>query len=139
MLSGGVGMAYAVAYSKGRPIGPIKIVKVDGVWMEEKTATAWQAMKAAAARAGIALRATSGFRDMAEQIRLWSLYQARLGNVAARPGYSNHQNGRAIDIAVGGSFTSPTYIWLAENAPRFGFTNDEGKAINEPHHWVRVT
>jgi len=138
VLAGGTGMAYAIAFSRGKPIGPIQINKVDGVWMEAKTAQAWLAMKAAAAKAGIKLIANSGFRDMADQIRLYGLYKAGLGNIAAQPGYSNHQSGRALDIAVGKSWSSPESLWLEANASKFGFSRSEGKAVNEPHHIVRV-
>jgi TP901 family phage tail tape measure protein len=40
---------------------------------------------------------TSGWRSYEEQVRLWNLYQAGIGNLAARPGTSNHEKGFAID------------------------------------------
>jgi len=53
----------------------------------------------------------------------------------ARPGFSKHEQGRAIDFTYGGSSVktqnSPGFRWLAENAPDYGFVNLEV----EPWHW----
>jgi LAS superfamily LD-carboxypeptidase LdcB len=67
--------------------------------------------------------------------------------VAAFPGFSNHQNGTAVDIDVGvhkaeknryeGDMGKhPAYRWMVENAVKFGFDNIEGSGVNEPWHWV---
>ena len=167
-VAGGLGLAavvggsmtYGIVYAGGKALGRIKLEMQDGVLMSITVAARWRAMKAAAAKAGINLTVSSGFRTMTEQTRLWNLWLkkqalqlkvsagvatkedtialAQLANVniAASPGKSNHQNGRALDINVGKSFTSPTYLWLKNNAHVYGFTNDEGKSIGEPHHWV---
>lgn len=57
---------------------------------------------------------------------------------AAVPGTSNHGWGVAADFASGinASFTSPQYRWMAQNGPSHGWTNTEGRGINEPWHWV---
>ncbi|PZR03768.1 MAG: hypothetical protein DI536_35485 [Archangium gephyra] len=70
---------------------------------------------------------------MAEQQRLYALYKAGKGNLAARPGYSNHQGGTAVDVATGGSYSSKAYKWLARNARQYGFVND---VRGEPWHWT---
>ncbi|NNC80622.1 MAG: hypothetical protein HKN94_10765 [Acidimicrobiales bacterium] len=53
----------------------------------------------------------------------------------ARPGFSKHEQGKAIDFAVAGStiktIDSWAFRWLARNAPRYGFENLPG----EPWHW----
>lgn len=53
----------------------------------------------------------------------------------ARPGFSKHEQGRAIDFTVGGtsikSHTNPGFVWLQEHAPRYGFVN----LASEPWHW----
>jgi len=53
----------------------------------------------------------------------------------ARPGFSKHEHGRAIDFAVNGSTIKSTdsqaFRWLSAHAPRYGFENLEG----EPWHW----
>lgn len=56
--------------------------------------------------------------------------------VAAQPGFSNHGWGTAIDFGGLKSFTSAEYLWLAKNAPYYGWTNTEGKSIREYWHWV---
>jgi LAS superfamily LD-carboxypeptidase LdcB len=73
-------------------------------------------MKNAASAAGAPLAITSGFRTNAEQVHLYNCYihhSCNNGNLAARPGYSNHQGGFALDLT--------TSSWLANNAHRFGF------------------
>jgi hypothetical protein len=54
---------------------------------------------------------------------------------AARPGTSKHGDGLAVDANVD-SFTSPAYRWLAANAGRYGFGNNQGRNDGEPWHWV---
>ena len=108
----------------------------NGKYLRADAATAFQKMQAAAQRAGIDLTVNSAFRSNEQQQALYDLYQAGKGNKAARPGYSNHQGGVALDLQVDRSFSSKTYLWLKNNASQFGFTNTEGKRVNEPHHWV---
>lgn len=65
-------------------------------------------------------------------------YVRHKGAAAAVPGTSNHGWGVAADFASGinSSFTSPQYRWMAQNGPSHGWTNTEGRGINEPWHWV---
>lgn len=53
----------------------------------------------------------------------------------ARPGFSRHEQGRAIDFTFnGGSITTHAnagFQWLAANAPKYGFVN----LPSEPWHW----
>jgi len=53
----------------------------------------------------------------------------------ARPGFSKHEQGRAIDFTYRGSSVktqdSPGFRWLAEHAPAYGFVNLDV----EPWHW----
>lgn len=124
----------AIAYRNGKPIGQIKLISVAGKLVEEKAAQAFLAMREAAKANGITLKLSSGFRTMEEQEQLYEAYQNGTGNYAARPGYSNHQNGTALDISVRSSFESPEYLWLAENAADFGFENT-GRYFKQPEPW----
>lgn len=120
-------------YINGRPqsitVSPIG----NGKYLRSDAAAAFNRMKADAARAGVNLSAVSGFRTMAEQTYLYNLYKSGRGNLAARPGYSNHQGGIAVDVSTGGSYSSSAYRWLAANGRRYGFVND---VRGEPWHWT---
>jgi hypothetical protein len=64
---------------------------------------------------------------MAEQQYLYDCYLTKScnnGNLAAKPGYSNHQNGRAVDVS--------TSSWLFANAAKFGFVRT---VPSEDWHW----
>lgn len=53
----------------------------------------------------------------------------------ARPGFSKHEQGRAIDFTVQGSSIrsqdSAAFRWLRQHAPQYGFVN----LPSEPWHW----
>lgn len=110
------------AYVNGQP-RTIKVVPAgNGEWLRVDAAKALKKMYAAAARAGITLGSTSGFRSMAEQRALWDQFGHDPVRVAP-PGFSNHQNGIAMDISgIGGRGTAADR-WLLANAGRFGFKN----------------
>lgn len=107
----------------GKPKGVRRQGKIIGV----NIAANFDAMVAAAARDGVQLRITSGYRSHAEQVHLWNLYQSGKGNIAARPGTSNHESGDAIDFAN----TPGAWAWLKRNSTRFGFKN----FAPEPWHY----
>ncbi|CAF3611824.1 unnamed protein product, partial [Adineta steineri] len=61
--------------------------------MTTTTACAFDKMAAAAKQAGVAIKIASGFRTVARQEYFWNCYQTKScnnGNLAARPGTSNH-------------------------------------------------
>lgn len=105
----------------------------DGEYLRTDAARAFLKMQASAKKAGVHLSATSGFRTMAEQKYLYQLYLSGRGNLAARPGYSNHQGGIAMDVGGVGSYGTRAYGWLSHNAKRFGFVND---VQGEYWHWT---
>lgn len=114
------------AYDRGSP-RPIEVITVGGKPMSKPTGHAFLKMQEAARRAGVRIGVSSGFRTMAEQRYLYDCYltgRCNNGNLAAQPGYSNHQNGLALDLT-----TSP---WLASNAGRFGFVRT---VPSEPWHY----
>lgn len=123
-----------VGYRHGRrhvfavvPLGP------DAVEVEVRTAQAFLAMRAAAEDAGIELRLESGFRTVDEQRELYRAWRKGQGHKAARPGRSNHQSGRALDIAV---LSVPDALpWLQEHAASFGFKRT---VRSEPWHWEYI-
>ncbi|MGA9525199.1 MAG: D-alanyl-D-alanine carboxypeptidase family protein [Myxococcaceae bacterium] len=103
----------------------------NGKYLRSDAAAAFNKMSAAAKSAGVTLPVVSGFRSMAQQKNLYALYLQGRGNLAAKPGYSNHQGGIAVDISVG-STASKTYKWLAANASKYGFKRT---VPSEPWHW----
>jgi hypothetical protein len=115
-------------YESGSP-RRICVATVDGKMVEINTANAYLAMKAAASRDGVSMYIVSGFRTMEHQRQLYNLDLAGRGNLAAPPGYSNHQNGLALDLNT----SDPgVYNWLARNASRFGFRRT---VPSEEWHW----
>jgi hypothetical protein len=52
---------------------------------------------------GTKVRIESGFRSRAEQARLYQMYLNGTGNLAAPPGHSNHESGKAADVYIGGT------------------------------------
>lgn len=119
-----------VGYRNGKPV-ELEVTEVDGVVVEVGTARAFVAMRDAADKDGVYLQVWSGFRSHEHQARLYEDWKAGLGNPAARPGYSNHQSGRALDINLLG-VPRETYAWLVKHASRFGFRRTVAK---EPWHW----
>ncbi|CAM3992997.1 D-alanyl-D-alanine carboxypeptidase [Corallococcus sp. ZKHCc1 1396] len=100
--------------------------------MHRDAAAAFERMTAEARESGRTLLVTSAWRSYRQQHYLWRLYRKGLGPKAARPGRSNHNRGLAVDLVVGSGLESPTYLWLAGNACRFGFRRT---VASEPWHW----
>ena len=94
-------------------------------------ADAFKQLSEHAENSGVKLSLESAYRTYEEQE---ALFNEKGPDWAARPGNSKHGDGLAVDIAVGRAFTTPTYKWLAANAPNFGFTNT-GKNFKKPEPW----
>jgi len=110
----------------------ITVVKADGKPIEIATASMYARMQKAAASAGVSLRVVSGFRTMSEQKYLYNCYLTKScngGNLAARPGYSNHQSGHALDLNTSAPGVSN---WLNNHADEYGFKRT---VPSEPWHW----
>jgi peptidoglycan hydrolase-like protein with peptidoglycan-binding domain len=127
------GGARVNGYVNGRAVSITVSSVGNGKFLRTDAANAFNRMKADAARAGINLSVVSGFRTMDQQRYLYNLYLQGRGNLAARPGYSNHQGGLSADINVPGGYGSATYRWLSAHARNYGFAND---VRGEPWHWT---
>ncbi|KAI8835297.1 hypothetical protein BC829DRAFT_63344 [Chytridium lagenaria] len=92
------------AYEHGKPIGKKSCTKIGGISVVVETACAFLKMEKAAESSSIGLRLKSGFRTQAKQTELYGCYltkKCNSGNLAeSKPGFSNHQNGIALDISV---------------------------------------
>ena len=106
-----------------------------GVVMTKDAGIALVAMaKAMAVEGGGTLVASSGYRSYLTQVDVHSRQVSRFGlkageALAARPGYSEHQTGLAVDVYAAGQdcriytcfANTVAGKWLANNAHRFGF------------------
>lgn len=105
-----------------------KTVTIDGKPVAVGTAEAFQHLaNAFHKRFGLTLHIRSGLRTRAEQERLYRLYKSGRGNLAAKPGTSRHETGRAIDVYDSGKDPGVTRKgtaranWLRANAQHYGF------------------
>ncbi len=88
----------------------------------------FEKLTAAAALEGLNIYFASGFRSYDYQSEIYNGYvsdygQASADTFSARPGYSEHQSGLAIDVnSIDDSFAgTPEAIWLAEHCYEYGF------------------
>lgn len=92
------------------------------------TLSAFQEMCSDAWQNGLTLWVQSGFRSYELQTRLYNDYVASRGKTAAdtfsaRPGYSEHHTGLALDLnTINDSFANTAEgRWVAENCWKYGF------------------
>jgi LAS superfamily LD-carboxypeptidase LdcB len=122
------GARTATGYRHGEK-ARIQLVEVGGVELEAATARAFKTMAKAARKAGIDIAIRSGFRSQEKQKELYRDYKHGWGHLAARPGYSNHQSGRALDIYI---TDYRVYEWLKNHAAKYGFKRTVRR---EAWHW----
>ena len=124
--------------NKTRPFSPQDwtpqdLVPFYGQQLRAEAAAAAQSMMDAAARDGVTLTVSSAYRSFAAQKQTYQHWvqvngQKTADTLSARPGYSEHQTGLAIDFgSPEGCLLQECYHdtragqWLAKNAPDFGF------------------
>ncbi|MDR0550529.1 MAG: M15 family metallopeptidase [Spirochaetaceae bacterium] len=100
-----------------------------GLMLRRDAEKALAAMAAAAQADGVTLTASSAYRSYKYQVEVYARNvrengQAAADRESARPGYSQHQTGLAVDF---GSITdafagTAAGKWMAVNAPRFGWS-----------------
>lgn len=118
-------------YVDGQPF-TINLVTVDGKPVEVATANAYVVMQQAAANDGVSIKVVSGFRTYAEQEYLYNCYincNCNNCNLAAKPGYSNHQSGHALDLNTS---SAGVLSWLNNHGAAYGF---ERTVASEDWHW----
>lgn len=123
------------------------------LWLHPRAARAWSHMRADARRDGVVVEAISGYRSHDYQLGIFARKRARglsveeILAVNAAPGFSEHHDGRALDIGTPGeppaeeSFEhTAAFAWLQANAASHGFRmsyprdNPHG-IVHEPWHW----
>lgn len=127
-------------WRRGTYIGPKLLVNIVGFGAEMEQITIdtlepYLRLKDAAERDNINLSINSAFRTYGRQAQLRHLFEIGRGNLAAKPGASNHQHGQAFDLntlhnVFNGS--DKVYEWLKKNAPQHGFVRTVSK---ESWHW----
>ncbi len=127
-----------VVVNKQRPLNPLTYTPPDlntvgnGQQLRSEAATALQQMIADAKAQGLIIKPLSGYRSYATQQAVYAsevrLYgQVKADTESAKPGYSEHQTGLAIDVGGGGCGiedcfgTTAEGKWLAANAYKYGF------------------
>ena len=124
----------------------VEVTTVRGIEVNVIIADQLEAMLAAAEADGVALTG-SGYRDIQTQIWLreqhcgsseyaiWEMPSGDCSPPVARPGYSMHEQGLAIDFVVGDDLIrsrgTTAYGWLSDHAAEYGFYN----LPSEPWHW----
>jgi LAS superfamily LD-carboxypeptidase LdcB len=83
---------------------------------------------------GSDLPVLSGGRTYQEQVKLYNDYKAGRGNLAAKPGTSVHESGRAVDFGGPAHGYGKQQTWLAQNAPKFGW-HWAGKNFSQVEPW----
>ncbi len=116
-------------------VAPTSPSKANNIYMRPEAAAALEDLFEAAAKDGLTLYATSGFRSYATQKaifdrKLETMSERSANASVAKAGYSEHQTGLAMDIegetTLGTGLTaefgeSPEGIWVAENCADYGF------------------
>ena len=115
---------------------PDNLVKIDSKYTDEDdlqcskiALDAYKEMSKAAEEEGYFIKINSAYRSYQEQIEVEKLYlrdygQSYVDKFVAKPGYSEHQTGLALDIGSRKSnifLSSREYQWMQENAYKYGF------------------
>ncbi|MGN6743139.1 MAG: M15 family metallopeptidase [Amnibacterium sp.] len=113
---------------------PVDVPHTNAPILQKPAALAVERMFAAARADGIHLASNSTYRPYDDQRRIYDGDVQNLGvagadRLTARPGYSEHQTGLAIDIGTGSGRCdidpcfggTPEGRWLAANACHYGF------------------
>lgn len=117
---------------------PEDLVIIEGNQYAKKvTALAYQKMKTDAAKVGLDLAINSAYRSYETQNIIYNRYKSQNGlawadSYSARPGYSEHQTGLALDITSNSSNfdtfeNTKEFTWLQDNAHKYGFFLRYGK------------
>jgi len=103
----------------------------EGNQTTEEVLSAFKSMATAAKKEDLTLIVNSSYRDYQSQEEVWKNYEDAYGeeyadSIAARPGFSEHQTGLALDIITYGANKNTfeetdEFKWLEKNAHKYGF------------------
>jgi hypothetical protein len=127
------------AWDKGRYLKQITLIQIVGAdgalkFISAEIAEFYLKLVHAAEKDNVPLPLKSGFRSYPKQEYLYNGFISHHPgfNLAAKPGFSNHQDGYAYDFEIGGYEGNPRYDWLKAHGPEHGFVRTVNK---EPWHW----
>jgi D-alanyl-D-alanine carboxypeptidase len=140
------------------PNVPLRVPGNETMQLRSGPATALETMFAAAKTDNLNLMISSGYRSYNYQVRLYGGYVSSLGQSqadiqSARPGFSEHQTGLALDIEPASKncelaqcfAQTPEGQWLVANAYKYGFIlryTDANQSVTgyegEPWHYRYV-
>ena len=110
---------------------PADLVASHGATISAKAVADFNRMYADAAAAGQPFSVSSSYRSYGTQVSTYNYWvsvngQAGADTVSARPGFSEHQTGLAIDVGANGCNLScfggtTQYQWFQNNAANYGF------------------
>lgn len=117
------------------PSVPLRLTAKDNeMLMRNEVAHALESMFAAAKKDNLNLMVSSGYRSYGYQVGLYNRYVQQQGKAvadtqSARPGYSEHQTGLAVDVEPASRNCEieecfgdlPEGKWVAANAYKYGF------------------
>lgn len=139
------------AYKAGQAVAPLELVKIDGASVAKliekptrKLLSLWHQQYGKRRRL-----ITSAWRDNQKQFDLYEAWvEGRRNAIVAIPGWSNHQDGLALDLKLGDPKTdirmfqegklkinwydSDAYRWMVTTAPSLKFIRT---VPSEPWHW----
>lgn len=127
-----------VVVNKQHPLNPSQYAPEDltavgsGQYLRAEAAAQLAKMVADAKAAGLTIYAASAYRSYTTQVTVYnnevkSYGQATADSESARPGYSEHQTGWAVDIGGGGCNITDCFgnteqgKWSAANAYKYGY------------------
>lgn len=128
--------AIDVVVNKKHCIQPLNYVPGDlvtsrGATLSAKAINDFNKLYAAAAAAGQPFYVTSSYRSYTTQIATYNRWVSISGRTeadtySARPGYSEHQTGFALDVATSGCTlecfgSTSQYQWFQKNAAQYGY------------------
>ncbi len=140
----------AMCWNNGIPVGYKAVDSVDNHRVLASIKPVLIKMKEAAKKDGVDLTVGAGLRTYDEQMELRKAHlidKSKIKNVdyltsadsgafnpvTAKPGYSNHHDGTAIDFNVTGK--PDVYKWLVNHAIEYGFVR---KVQSERWHWELI-
>ena len=110
---------------------PSNLIEVNGLMINKDAYEAYKLMQADIQKEGMNIRIISAYRSYDYQENLYNNYLKRerkeiVDTYSARPGYSEHHTGLAIDIDntkldFNKFYLTKEFLWMNDNAYKYGF------------------